>query len=95
MSLVKEPVISIAGLWMRYSDRMVLKGIDLEVYPGQIIGYIGPNGAGKSTTVKIMLGLVEGYTGTVRIFGQDIADGNADYKKESAMFRRLLSCMTA
>ncbi|WP_042202447.1 ABC transporter ATP-binding protein [Paenibacillus camerounensis] len=81
MSLVKEPVISISGLWMKYSDKMVLRGIDLEVYPGQIIGYIGPNGAGKSTTVKIMLGLVEGYTGTVQIFGRDISDGNTDYKK--------------
>ncbi len=73
MGLTEEPVISISGLWMNYSDRMVLRGIDLEVYRGKIIGYIGPNGAGKSTTVKIMLGLVEGYTGTVRIFGRDIA----------------------
>ncbi|MNI03092.1 ABC-type transporter ATP-binding protein EcsA [compost metagenome] len=81
MGLPEEPVISISGLWMNYSDRMVLRGIDLEVYRGQIIGYIGPNGAGKSTTVKIMLGLVEGYTGTVRIFGRDIADGNAAYKR--------------
>ncbi|QSF44849.1 ABC transporter ATP-binding protein [Paenibacillus tianjinensis] len=81
MSLAEEPVISISGLWMNYSDRMVLRGIDLAVYPGQIIGYIGPNGAGKSTTVKIMLGLVEGYTGTVSIFGKDIADGDAAYKR--------------
>ncbi|KWX76272.1 ABC transporter ATP-binding protein [Paenibacillus jilunlii] len=81
MGLPEEPVISISGLWMNYSDRMVLRGIDLEVYRGQIIGYIGPNGAGKSTTVKIMLGLVEGYTGTVRIFGRDIADGDAAYKR--------------
>ncbi|WP_150270173.1 ABC transporter ATP-binding protein [Paenibacillus tepidiphilus] len=80
MLLEEEPVIEISGLWMNYSDRMVLRGIDLTVYRGQIIGYIGPNGAGKSTTVKIMLGLVEGYTGTVRIFGKDISDGDAAYK---------------
>jgi ABC-2 type transport system ATP-binding protein len=66
---------------MKYDDRYVLKGIDLEAYRGQIIGYIGPNGAGKSTTVKIMLGLVEGYTGTVEIFGHNIADGRVDYKR--------------
>lgn len=81
MGLTEEPVIAISGLWMNYSDRMVLKGIDLEVYRGQIIGYIGPNGAGKSTTVKIMLGLVEGYNGKVEIFGRDIADGDVTYKK--------------
>ncbi|MRN54167.1 ABC transporter ATP-binding protein [Paenibacillus monticola] len=81
MGLVEEPVISISGLWMNYSDRMVLRGIDLKVFQGQIIGYIGPNGAGKSTTVKIMLGLVEGYNGKVEIFGRDIADGDTAYKR--------------
>lgn len=82
MGLAQEPVISISGLWMNYSDRMVLRGIDLEVHRGQIIGYIGPNGAGKSTTVKIMLGLVEGYNGTVKIFGRDISDGDTAYKRK-------------
>lgn len=47
MGLADDPVIAISGLWMNYTDRMVLKGIDLKVYRGQIIGYIGPNGAGK------------------------------------------------
>ncbi|MEK4345383.1 ABC transporter ATP-binding protein [Paenibacillus sp. FSL P4-0184] len=81
MDLADDPVIAISDLWMNYTDRMVLKGIDLKVYRGQIIGYIGPNGAGKSTTVKIMLGLVEGYNGKVEIFGRDIADGDVSYKK--------------
>lgn len=81
MGLADDPVIAISGLWMNYTDRMVLRGIDLKVYRGQIIGYIGPNGAGKSTTVKIMLGLVEGYNGKVEIFGRDIADGDVSYKK--------------
>ncbi|WP_083180114.1 ABC transporter ATP-binding protein [Paenibacillus yonginensis] len=74
------PVIEIKDLRMRYGARFVLNGIDLTVHAGQIIGYIGPNGAGKSTTVKIMLGLVQGYTGEVRIFGQDIAKAGPDYK---------------
>ncbi|NMO97406.1 ABC transporter ATP-binding protein [Paenibacillus lemnae] len=76
-----EPVISITDLRMRYGDRFVLNGIDLQVHPGQIIGYIGPNGAGKSTTVKIMLGLVEGYSGDVHIFGQNIAEAGPEYKR--------------
>lgn len=73
--------ISISDLWMTYSGNYVLRGIDLEVHPGQIIGYIGPNGAGKSTTVKIMLGLVHGYRGNVTLFGQDIADGGVDFRR--------------
>ena len=81
MSEMREPVISIRQLKMNYGDKPILRGIDLDVYKGQIIGYIGPNGAGKSTTVKIMLGLVEGYQGEVRIFGQTIASGDVEYKR--------------
>lgn len=77
----EQQVLSIESLRMRYNGRYVLNGIDLEVNRGEMIGYIGPNGAGKSTTVKILLGLVEGYVGTVRIFGKDIADGDVEYKR--------------
>lgn len=58
----ENEVLSIEDLRMKYDNRYVLNGIDLKVNRGEMIGYIGPNGAGKSTTVKIMLGLVEGYT---------------------------------
>lgn len=81
MSLTGEPVISIKGLSMSYGSNEVLKGINLEIYSGQIIGYIGPNGAGKSTTVKILLGILEGYQGKVRVFGEDISSDNIEYKK--------------
>lgn len=77
----REPLISIKDLRKKYDDRYVLQGIDLEAYPGQIIGYIGPNGAGKSTTVKIMLGLVEHYSGEVKLFGHDVAMGDHAYKR--------------
>lgn len=77
----EEPVLSIRDLRMKYEDRYVLNGIDLEARKGQVIGYIGPNGAGKSTTIKIILGLVRGYTGDVRLFGQDIAEAGPDYKR--------------
>ena len=57
------PIISTKNLKMSYGSKEVLKGINLEIYPGQIIGYIGPNGAGKSTTVKILLGIIDSYEG--------------------------------
>lgn len=76
----KNPVIRIKDLHMSYSSGPeILKGIDLEVYPGQVIGYIGPNGAGKSTTVKIMLGILDQYKGDVEVMGQNIR-GQVDYK---------------
>ena len=80
METEKQPVLSIQNLWMSYGDKPVLKGINLEVKSGQIIGYIGPNGAGKSTTVKILLGILEGYAGNVEVFGENIA-ADVNYKK--------------
>lgn len=77
-----EPIIKIRDLRKSYGTREVLKGINLDIYNGEIIGYIGPNGAGKSTTVKIMLGLVGEYSGDINIFGKDIRNGEAEYKKK-------------
>lgn len=82
MELSNELLITIRNLRINFGEKQVLKGVNLDVYKGQIIGYIGPNGAGKSTTVKIMLGLVTGYTGEVKILGQDISNGNIEYKKK-------------
>src|SRR5690625_6357050 len=76
-----EKMLSLQDVTMSYGGENVLNGIDLDVYRGQIIGYIGPNGAGKSTTLKIMLGLIEGYEGTVEIFGENIAKGDVTYKR--------------
>lgn len=81
MELRGEPIVSIKNLIMNYGSKEVLKGINLEIYKGQIIGYIGPNGAGKSTTVKIMLGIQQGYKGEVKIFGEDISIGKVEYKR--------------
>lgn len=74
-------VLSLKNLTMNYSGKQVLNGIHLDVYQGEIIGYIGPNGAGKSTTLKIMLGLVDGYDGEVELFGQNIATADHTYKR--------------
>lgn len=51
-----------------------MQGINLDVYPGQVLGYIGPNGAGKSTTVKILCGLISDYEGKVTVNGIDLKD---------------------
>ncbi|MCB8814317.1 ABC transporter ATP-binding protein [Desulfosporosinus shakirovi] len=77
-----EPVVTIKDLKMRFGSKEVLKGINLEIYSGQIIGYIGPNGAGKSTTVKILMGLVDRYNGQIRILGEDISNGKVEYKRK-------------
>lgn len=78
----KEIAIHIRNLTKSYGGNEVLKGINLDIYAGQIIGYIGPNGAGKSTTVKIMLGLIKDFGGEVEIFGQNIKTSGIEYKRK-------------
>ena len=59
----------------------VLKGIDMEIRPGEVIGYLGSNGAGKSTTVKIMCGLLEDFEGKVDVLGYDVRESDIEVKK--------------
>lgn len=74
--------IRVKDLKKSYGAKEVLKGINLDVEKGQIVGYIGPNGAGKSTTVKLMLGLINEYDGTIEILGQDILNSGIEYKSK-------------
>ena len=75
-----EPIITLKNLHKRYGTKQVLKGIDIEIYPGQVIGYIGPNGAGKSTTVKILCGLITDYEGQVYVKGMNLRDHLVEIK---------------
>lgn len=78
----KDSVIRLRKVRMNYGDEDVLNGIDLEISPGQIIGYIGPNGAGKTTTIKILLGMIYNYQGEIEIFGEKIFAESIEYKKK-------------
>jgi ABC-2 type transport system ATP-binding protein len=81
MTMINEPVVELNDIRMSFGAKDALKGINLKIYRGQIVGYIGPNGAGKSTTVKILLGLVEGYSGKIKIFGEEINNSSVQYKR--------------
>lgn len=78
----QEPVIQITHLNKSYGNHQVLNDINLDVYPGQVIGYIGPNGAGKSTTVKILTGLISEFEGDIQILGHDLRKEPLKIKKQ-------------
>jgi zinc transport system ATP-binding protein len=62
-------VLSVRDLVVRLGDHRVLDGITFEATGGDFVAIIGPNGAGKTTLLKAVLGLVEPYAGSVRVFG--------------------------
>ena len=72
-----EPAVSVRGLTKAFSipfrrtKLVAVRGLNLEVAPGQVYGLLGPNGSGKSTTLKIILGLVSPTCGSTKIFGRD------------------------
>ena len=74
--------LSIKQLHKTYSNGFTaLKGIDLEVQPGDFFALLGPNGAGKSTTIGIICSLVNKSEGEVRIFGKDIVSESSHAKQ--------------
>jgi len=79
---VSKPIIRISNLRKSYGSKEILKGINLDIYPGQVIGYIGPNGAGKSTTVKILTGLINDFEGEVFINDIDIKEDPLTVKSQ-------------
>jgi branched-chain amino acid transport system ATP-binding protein len=64
-----EPLLEVRGLEVRYGGVPAVRGIDLEVRKGEIIGLIGPNGAGKSTTLHAIMGAVPASAGQIRLAG--------------------------
>src|SRR5271163_4942697 len=66
------PAVSATGLVKRYDQVEAVRGIDLEVHPGETFGFLGPNGAGKSTTISMLCTLVQPTAGSARVAGHDV-----------------------
>jgi len=61
--------VCLRGLSKSFGAVKGVKGIDLDIQPGEIVAFLGPNGAGKTTTIDMMLGLISPTAGNVAIFG--------------------------
>ena len=67
------PALSVRDLRKTYDNRVeALKGVSLDVMPGDFFALLGPNGAGKSTLIGIVSSLVNLSSGEVRVFGTDL-----------------------
>src|SRR6185503_2061825 len=57
-----------------YGGRTVVRGVNLEVASGEVVGLLGPNGAGKTTTFYLVVGLASPDSGRVELDGHDVTD---------------------
>ncbi|MCP2072956.1 UNVERIFIED_ORG: Cu-processing system ATP-binding protein [Pseudomonas lini] len=88
-------VVEIEGVSQHYGDVAVLRGLNLNLAQGEVLGLFGHNGAGKTTTMKLILGLLRASEGQVRVFGRAPSDSSVrqmlGYLPENVMFYPQLS----
>ncbi|TME34889.1 MAG: ATP-binding cassette domain-containing protein, partial [Chloroflexi bacterium] len=70
--MADQAVIAVHELAKNFGPVEAVRGIDLEVQPGEIFGFLGPNGAGKSTTINILCTLMRATSGTATVAGIDV-----------------------
>jgi len=64
-----------------YDRKLALVNLNLDVEPGEILGFLGPNGAGKSTTVKILTGMIQASSGEATVAGFDVRQQPLEVKR--------------
>ncbi len=69
---MSDPVLSIRNVESFYGPIMAIRGVSLDVYPGQIVSILGANGAGKTTLMKTISGVMDPEKGIITFNGQDI-----------------------
>ena len=65
-------LIEIRNLVKSYGDKLAVNNVSLDVHAGEVFGFLGPNGAGKTTTIKVIVGLLQPTSGTVKVAGYDV-----------------------
>lgn len=69
MPTLSAPAVTLRGVAKDFGTVHAVRGIDLEIRPGEMVAFLGPNGAGKTTTIDMVLGLSRPTAGEVEVFG--------------------------
>lgn len=91
-------VLSASGLVKKYKQRVVVKGVSLEIKQGEVVGLLGPNGAGKTTSFYMIVGMIQPNEGKVFMDQKDITSkamyqrsrlGISYLPQEASIFRKM------
>lgn len=91
----RKPRISLRGIRKTFGSHQALRGVDLDIYPGECLGLVGDNAAGKSTLTKIISGTYIPDDGSITLEGQDVRfTGPADARDRNIemVFQDLSLC---
>jgi phospholipid/cholesterol/gamma-HCH transport system ATP-binding protein len=67
-----ETAIKVRNLVVGFGGKLIMQGLDLDVYRGEVLGFVGGSGTGKSVLTRTILGLIRKGSGTIEIFGSDL-----------------------
>ncbi|MCU0293142.1 MAG: ABC transporter ATP-binding protein [Thermoanaerobaculaceae bacterium] len=68
---MSDAMVDVVGMTVRYGAETAVRGLDLRVERGEVVGLIGPDGAGKTSTLRVLAGLLRASSGTVTVLGRD------------------------
>jgi len=78
---MKIPSIEMKNVMRFFGNKKVVQDLNLQLYPGEILGFLGPNGAGKTTSIRMMAGLLPPSSGNIRILGKTYEKEPLEIKK--------------
>ncbi|WP_262031492.1 ABC transporter ATP-binding protein [Microvirga sp. Mcv34] len=78
----RDVIIRVRGVEVGFGERTILKGLDLDVYRGEILGFVGGSGQGKSVLTRAILGLVPKRAGTIEVLGQNLDELSAEGRRQ-------------
>ena len=95
----REPILSLRGVDTHYGAVQILKDVDIDIYPGEMVSLLGGNASGKTTTLKTILGYVKPTTGSVTLNGEEVNEWSTAKRVGSGVTmvpenRRLFKRMT-
>ncbi|MGR8946583.1 MAG: ABC transporter ATP-binding protein [Gammaproteobacteria bacterium] len=71
--MTRAILLSATNLSCRFNDREIIRGIDISLQAGDVLGLLGPNGVGKTTTLKMLVGVLAPHSGSITICDKDLA----------------------
>jgi ABC-2 type transport system ATP-binding protein len=81
----KPPVILTEGLTRHFDEITAVDYLNLEIYPGEVLGFLGHNGAGKTTTVRLMNGVLSPTSGKAQVLGLDPNVDGAELRQRTGV----------